>query len=161
MPDHAEKICDRKILNDRVTALRSRGSKVVFTNGCFDLLHVGHLRYLEAARALGDALIVAVNSDDSIRKLKGPERPILSADQRKRVLAGLECVDFVTEFNEDTPNELLKLLKPDVLAKGANYPVEGVVGREIVWGYGGEVKTVELTEGRSTTRTVEKILGRD
>lgn len=155
-----EKILQRGDLAREFERIRAQGKKVVFTNGCFDLLHVGHLRYLNAARREGDCLVVAVNSDASIKKLKGDSRPILPAEQRKRVLAGLECVDYVTEFDEDTPHALLRLLKPEVLIKGANYSVEGVVGREIVEGYGGEVRTVALTEGRSTTSLVEKILAR-
>jgi D-beta-D-heptose 7-phosphate kinase/D-beta-D-heptose 1-phosphate adenosyltransferase len=156
-PSSEEKILDRPSLAARVAALRKRGVKVVLTNGCFDLIHVGHARYLRAARALGDCLIVAVNSDASLRRIKGPGRPILPAGQRKRVLAGLACVDFVTEFDEDTPHDLLRLLRPEVLAKGANYGIEGVIGREVVWEYGGEVRTVELTQGRSTTAILEKI----
>ncbi|MBI1784884.1 D-glycero-beta-D-manno-heptose 1-phosphate adenylyltransferase [Candidatus Sumerlaeota bacterium] len=154
-----EKILDRHALAAKLDALRSQGGarKIVFTNGCFDLVHVGHLRYLEAARRLGDALVVAVNGDASLRKLKGEGRPILPATQRKRVLAGFACVNFVTGFDEETPHELLRLLKPEILAKGANYPIEGVVGREVVWGYGGEVKTVELTEGKSTTNIIGRI----
>ncbi len=155
-----QKILDRAPLAARLDDLRKAGKKIVFTNGCFDLIHVGHLRYLGAARRLGDCLVVAINGDDSLRRLKGSTRPILPAEQRKRVLAGLACVDFVTEFDEDTPHNLLRLFRPDVLAKGANYPVEGVVGREVVWEYGGEVKTVELTEGQSTTNLIAKVLER-
>ena len=153
-----EKILDRGPLAARLADLRKAGKKIVFTNGCFDLVHTGHLRYLEAARRLGGALVVAVNGDASLHKLKGEGRPVLPAGQRKRVLAGFECVDFVTEFDEDTPHNLLKLLQPEILAKGANYPVEGVVGREIVWEYGGEVRTVELTGGKSTTDIIQRIL---
>ena len=153
-----QKIFDPISLSKKIATLRSEGARVVFTNGCFDLVHVGHLRYLNAARRLGDRLIVAVNSDESLRRLKGAARPILSAEQRKRVLSGFESVDYVTEFEEDTPHDLLRLLKPEILAKGANYPIEGVVGREVVWEYGGEVKTVELTEGKSTTGLIERII---
>jgi D-beta-D-heptose 7-phosphate kinase/D-beta-D-heptose 1-phosphate adenosyltransferase len=119
------------------------------------------LRYLEAARREGDLLVVAINSDASTRRLKGPTRPILPADQRKRVLAGLACVDFVTEFDEDTPHATLEALRPDVLVKGATYGVEEVIGREVVRGYGGEVKTLGLTEGASTTKFIESIRHRD
>ena len=143
---------------ERCQSLRDQGRKIVFTNGCFDLIHVGHLRYLEAARALGDCLIVAVNADASLRSVKGPTRPILSADQRKRILAALACVDYVTEFAEETPHAILRELRPDVLVKGANYSIEEVVGREVVEGYGGKVETVELTEGHSSTRLIERAL---
>ena len=132
--------------------------KVCLTNGCFDLIHVGHLRYLNAARTKGDCLVVAVNSDESMHRIKGPSRPILPADQRKRVLAGFACVDFVTEFDEDTPHSLLRELKPDILIKGANYDIDGVVGREVVEEHGGEVMTLELTEERSTTAIIDRIV---
>jgi D-beta-D-heptose 7-phosphate kinase / D-beta-D-heptose 1-phosphate adenosyltransferase len=151
------KIVDLPALLERLGPLRARGEKVVFTNGCFDLVHVGHLRYLQAARRLGDRLVVAINSDASMRRLKGPERPILPAEQRLKVLAGFGCVDFVLAFGEDTPHALLEAIRPEVLVKGANYAVEGVVGREIVEAYGGEVKTVALTENRSTTDLVSRI----
>jgi D-beta-D-heptose 7-phosphate kinase/D-beta-D-heptose 1-phosphate adenosyltransferase len=155
------KILDRAELGRRLERARGEGRRIVFTNGVFDLLHVGHLRYLEAARREGDLLVVAINSDASTRRLKGPTRPILPADQRKRVLAGLACVDFVTEFDEDTPHATLEALRPDVLVKGATYGVEEVIGREVVRGYGGEVKTLGLTEGASTTKFIESIRHRD
>lgn len=152
-----EKIVDLDALLERLTPLRKAGKSVVFTNGCFDLIHVGHLRYLQAAAQRGDSLIVAINGDDSLRRLKGPSRPILPAEQRLRVLAGLDCVDFVMTFEDDTPHRLLHAIRPDVLVKGANYSVEGVVGREVVEEYGGKVLTVALTEDRSTSDIVEKI----
>jgi D-beta-D-heptose 7-phosphate kinase / D-beta-D-heptose 1-phosphate adenosyltransferase len=154
-----DKIVDLPALLERLAQLRARGEKIVFTNGCFDLVHVGHLRYLQAARRLGDRLVVAINSDGSMRKLKGPGRPILPLDQRLKVLAGFGCVDFVLAFEEDTPHTLLEAIRPEVLVKGANYSLDGVVGREIVETYGGEVKTVALTENRSTTNLVERIRG--
>lgn len=152
------KILPRNELASRIADLRRDGLRIVFTNGCFDLMHLGHLRYLAAARAQGDCLVVAVNADRSLKEIKGPLRPILPAAERMRVLAGLECVDFVTEFAEATPHELLRLLRPDVLVKGANYSVEEVVGREVVEGYGGEVRTLELTRGHSTSAIVERIV---
>lgn len=152
-----EKIVDLGGLLGRIEALRARGEKLVFTNGCFDLIHVGHLRYLQAARALGDRLIVAINSDASMRRLKGPTRPILPEDQRLKVLAGLACVDFVLAFEDDTPHRLLRAIRPEILVKGANYSVEGVVGREVVEEYGGRVLTVELTEDRSTSDMIRRI----
>jgi D-beta-D-heptose 7-phosphate kinase / D-beta-D-heptose 1-phosphate adenosyltransferase len=154
-----DKIVELPTLLERLEPLRARGERIVFTNGCFDLVHVGHLRYLQAARRLGDRLVVAINSDASMRRLKGSGRPILAEEQRLKVLAGFECVDFVLAFEDDTPHALLRAIQPEVLVKGANYAVEGVVGREIVEGYGGEVLTVALTEGRSTTNLVERIRG--
>lgn len=146
------KILTREELAAAVARARSEGRKIAFTNGCFDLLHVGHIRYLAAARRLADLLVVAINDDDSVRRQnKGPGRPILPCDQRCRVLASLRCVDFVTDFSEDTPHALLDLLRPEVLVKGANYGIDGVVGREEVEAYGGRVAVVELTPGRSTT----------
>lgn len=160
MVDSRTKIVERSELAARVQALRELGRRIVFTNGCFDLFHVGHLRYLEAARRLGDVLVVAVNSDETVRRSKGESRPILNAAQRLRVVAAMECVDFVTEFGEETPHELLRLLRPNVLVKGANYTIEGVVGREVVEAYGGEVATVALTEGASTSNIIERIRAR-
>ncbi|MEN6625739.1 MAG: D-glycero-beta-D-manno-heptose 1-phosphate adenylyltransferase [Candidatus Sumerlaeia bacterium] len=139
---------------------RRRGGelgKIVFTNGCFDLLHVGHLRYLWQARALGDALVVAINDDDSIRRLKGEGRPVLKLQERLEVLAGLACVDYVTWFSEDTPIPLLEKMKPEVLVKGGTYPVEGVVGREVALAWGADVRVLTIAEGRSTTALIEKI----
>ena len=134
-----------------------RDGKVVFSNGSFDLVHVGHLRYLWEARKLGDLLIVAVNNDDSVSRLKGSARPILNMDNRIQILAGLACVDFVTWFGGDTPIPLLERLKPDILVKGGTYALHQVVGHELVTAYGGEVRTVELTEGHSSTRLCERV----
>jgi len=152
------KVLNREALAAAVARRRAQGERVVFTNGCFDLLHVGHLRYLWAARRLGDCLIIAVNDDASVRRLKGPGRPVLSAGQRARVLAGLACVDYVTIFEEGTPHALLERLRPDVLVKGGNYPPEGVVGREIVEGYGGEIRTVRATRGLSTSELIRRVI---
>lgn len=155
-----DKILDRKELARRLDDLRRERAdlRVVFTNGCFDLVHVGHLRYLWEARKQGDLLVVAINDDASVRRLKGPSRPILALTERAAVMAGFACVDFVTSFHEDTPIELLKELRPNVLVKGANYSIDGVVGRELVEGWGGEIKTLHLVEGCSTTNMVEKVL---
>ncbi|MDO8954509.1 MAG: bifunctional D-glycero-beta-D-manno-heptose-7-phosphate kinase/D-glycero-beta-D-manno-heptose 1-phosphate adenylyltransferase HldE [Gammaproteobacteria bacterium] len=136
--------------------LRLRGEKVVFTNGCFDILHAGHVDYLQAARALGDHLILAVNTDDSIKRLKGPERPINPLEQRMRVLAALGCVDWVIPFSEDTPERLITSLLPDILVKGADYQVHQIAGAKQVLANGGEVKTIELTPGCSTTNIINK-----
>ena len=140
---------------------RSGGEKIVFTNGCFDLLHAGHVAYLEQARTLGDRLVVAVNSDESVRKLKGEGRPINTVNRRMAVLAGLEAVDWVVPFADDTPEALLAVLKPDILVKGGDYDKEGVVGWEIVEAYGGEVRALNLVDDCSTTAMVEKILATD
>jgi len=150
------KVVDRAPLADELARRRSAGETVVFTNGCFDLLHMGHVRYLRQARQLGNCLVVAINSDDSVRRLKGDDRPVIGQDERAEMLAALECVDYVTIFDEDTPNELLELLRPDILAKGGSTPV--VVGREIVEAYGGQVVTLGLFEGQSTTAIINRIL---
>lgn len=140
-----------------VDQAKKRGEKIVFTNGCFDILHAGHVSYLHQARTQGDRLIVAINSDESVTKLKGKGRPINIADRRQVVLAGLADVDWVTVFEGDTPEELLKEIQPDILVKGGDYDKKGVVGWEIVEGYGGEVRVMGLTENCSTTAIVNKI----
>lgn len=138
---------------------RDRGEQVVFTNGCFDIIHAGHVAYLEQARKLGDRLVVAVNSDESVRRLKGKGRPINPAERRMAVLAGLEAVDWVVCFAQDTPRELLQVLRPDILVKGGDYPgKEGVVGWEIVESYGGEVRVLGFVDDVSTTAIVNRIL---
>ncbi|MCQ4321280.1 bifunctional D-glycero-beta-D-manno-heptose-7-phosphate kinase/D-glycero-beta-D-manno-heptose 1-phosphate adenylyltransferase HldE [Stutzerimonas stutzeri] len=139
---------------------RAHGEKIVFTNGCFDILHAGHVSYLEQARAQGDRLIVAVNDDGSVSRLKGPGRPINSVDRRMAVLAGLGAVDWVVCFAEDTPEKLLAQVKPDVLVKGGDYGVDQVVGADLVAAYGGVVKVLGLVENSSTTAIVEKIRSR-
>ena len=140
---------------------RAHGEKIVFTNGCFDILHAGHVTYLEQARAQGDRLVLAVNDDASVSRLKGPGRPINSVDRRMAVLAGLGAVDWVVSFSEDTPENLLLAVKPDVLVKGGDYGVEQVVGADIVKAYGGEVRVLGLVENSSTTAIVNKILERN
>ena len=136
---------------------RAHGEKIVFTNGCFDILHAGHVTYLEQARAQGDRLVLAVNDDASVSRLKGPERPINSVDRRMAVLAGLGAVDWVVSFSEDTPENLLRAIKPDVLVKGGDYGIDQVVGADIVRAYGGEVRVLGLVENSSTTAIVNKI----
>lgn len=131
-------------------------TRVVFTNGCFDLLHVGHLRYLQQARTKGDFLIVALNADESVRKIKGPTRPINPLADRLEVMAGLECVDCVTWFEEDTPLQIIETLKPDVLVKGGDWEPEQIVGASQVQGWGGKVFSLPYVEGKSTTRIVER-----
>ncbi|QLF94234.1 bifunctional D-glycero-beta-D-manno-heptose-7-phosphate kinase/D-glycero-beta-D-manno-heptose 1-phosphate adenylyltransferase HldE [Pseudomonas sp. ABC1] len=135
----------------------AQGERVVFTNGCFDILHAGHVTYLEQARAQGDRLVVAVNDDASVSRLKGPGRPINTVDRRMAVLAGLEAVDWVVSFAEATPENLLRQIKPDVLVKGGDYGIEQVVGADLVRAYGGEVRVLGLVENSSTTSIVEKI----
>ena len=136
---------------------RAHGEKIVFTNGCFDILHAGHVTYLEQARAQGDRLVLAVNDDASVSRLKGPGRPINSVDRRMAVLAGLGAVDWVVSFAEDTPENLLRAVKPDVLVKGGDYAIDQVVGAPIVTAYGGEVRVLGLVESSSTTAIVQKI----
>jgi rfaE bifunctional protein nucleotidyltransferase chain/domain len=133
------------------------GRKVVFTNGCFDLLHVGHIRYLQEARALGDLLVVALNTDASVRKLKGPERPLQNEADRAEIMASLGCVDFVTLFGEETPQKIIESIRPDILVKGGDWPIEKIVGAQFVQSYGGDVRTLQFVPGRSTTALVEKM----
>ena len=131
---------------------------MVFTNGCFDLLHAGHIKYLQAARRLGDLLVLGLNSDASIRRLKGEKRPLIEQDERAHLLAALGCIDFVTVFDEDTPLELISTLRPDILVKGGDYTPEGVVGKDLVESWGGRVELIEFVDGKSTTSLIEKIL---
>ena len=137
---------------------RAQGKRIVFTNGCFDLMHVGHTRYLQAAKALGDVLVVGVNSDASIRTLdKAPDRPIVPEAQRAEVLAALGCVDFVVIFDESDPLQLITAVEPDVLVKGGDWTMDRIVGREIVEASGGVVKTIPLVPGLSTTGLLQRI----
>lgn len=149
---------EEQLLVDLADA-RAHGESIVFTNGCFDILHAGHVGYLEQARGLGDRLIVAVNADESVRRLKGEGRPINSEDRRMAVLAGLESVDWVLVFGDDTPERLLQLVRPDILVKGGDYKKEEVVGWEIVEAYGGQVQALDFLDDCSTTAIVEKIQG--
>jgi rfaE bifunctional protein nucleotidyltransferase chain/domain len=137
--------------------LRHEKKAVVFTNGVFDLLHPGHVRYLRKARREGDALIVAINSDRSVRAIKGPPRPLNPAHERAEILAALECVDAVVVFDEDNPQEIISRLQPDVLVKGADWKVDAIVGRETVEGRGGRVVRIPLAEGYSTSAIIDKI----
>jgi rfaE bifunctional protein nucleotidyltransferase chain/domain len=140
-----------------VAQLRVAGKTIVFTNGVFDLLHIGHLRYLQQARAHGDALIVGLNSDRSVRANKGPERPIMPEGERAEVLEALSCVDGVVVFDEETPHDLIAVLEPDVLVKGADWAEDAIVGRDIVEARGGRVVRVALEPGRSTSAIIERI----
>ncbi|MFZ5764031.1 MAG: D-glycero-beta-D-manno-heptose 1-phosphate adenylyltransferase [Thermodesulfobacteriota bacterium] len=152
-----DKICTLANLLDRVDGYRRCGRRMVFTNGCFDILHEGHVTYLEAARRQGDYLVVGMNSDSSISRIKGPKRPVNSETSRARLLAALGCVDHVVVFSDETPLALITALLPDVLVKGADWPVEKIIGAREVMAAGGEVKTIELVGDFSTTALIEKI----
>lgn len=136
---------------------KRHGQKIVFTNGCFDVLHFGHVHYLLQAKKLGDILVIGLNSDDSVRRLKGPRRPINGENERALVLAALVCVDYVTLFEEDTPEELIKVVRPDVLVKGGDYTLDNIVGADFVTQNGGTVTTIPFVEGFSSTRIIEKL----
>ena len=136
---------------------RRAGRRVVFTNGVFDLLHPGHIRYLQQARALGDLLIIGLNSDASVRRNKGPERPINDEEERAEILAALECVDAVTVFDEDTPADIITAIQPDILVKGADWAEDSIVGRETVEASGGSVVRVPIEPGYSTTEIIRKV----
>jgi rfaE bifunctional protein nucleotidyltransferase chain/domain len=138
--------------------LRLKGKKIVFTNGCFDILHAGHVDYMEKAKKLGHILFVGVNSDDSIKRIKGPSRPIVDQNFRVRALCGLESVDHVCVFDQDTPEELINLVKPDVLVKGMDWKGKTIVGQKIVESYGGRVELIEFLDGISSSTIIEKIL---
>ncbi len=144
---------------ERIAAHQKAGENIVFTNGCFDLLHIGHTRYLEEAKRLGDHLVVGINSDDSVRQLaKGTDRPIVTADQRAEVLAALSCVDYVTIFDEPNPLALIQALRPNILVKGGDWSTERIVGKEFVEAYGGSVLSIPLVPDVSTTMIVARIL---
>ncbi len=150
-------IFSREEIEKIARKLRNEGKKIVFTNGCFDIIHAGHVKYLTKAKSRGDVLIVGLNSDESVKRLKGEGRPINDERDRAVVLSALKPVDYVSVFDEDTPLELIKAVKPDVLAKGADYKEEEVVGADFVKSRGGEVALIEYEEGKSTTKTIEKI----
>ena len=154
----SEKILEREALKETVRSLKEGGNKIVFTNGCFELLHIGHVQYLQAARAEGDVLVVGMNSDHSVRQIKGPRRPVVPENERAEVLASLACVDFVSLFDEPDPLEIIRSLLPDVLVKGADWAEDAIVGRDIVKAHGGRVVRIPLTQGASTTSIIEKIL---
>jgi rfaE bifunctional protein nucleotidyltransferase chain/domain len=151
------KIKSRRAAAAKVAEWKSRGEKVVFTNGCFDIIHLGHVDYLERARDLGSKLVVGVNTDNSVSRFKGPGRPVQNEDSRARVLASFQFVDLVVPFNEDTPLELISELVPDVLVKGSDYLAENIVGADVVKRGGGKVVTMDFVNGYSTTAVIEKI----
>ena len=152
------KVLDLPRALEQVRNWQAEGKKVVFTNGCFDILHAGHVRYLDAARGLGDVLVIGLNSDASVRRLKGPNRPVSGEEDRAEVLSALGVVDALTMFDDDTPEQLIGMLLPDVLVKGADWPVEQIAGASAVLQNGGTVQTVPLLEGRSTTGIIESIV---
>jgi len=156
--DHREKIASWGKAREISARLRREGRKIVFTNGCFDLIHVGHLRYLAEARKYGDFLVIGLNSDQSVRTIKGPGRPIIPEDQRAEVLAGLETVDLVVLFAQPDPLELITFLQPHVLVKGGDWPLDRIVGKEAVEAAGGRVLTIPLTPGVSTSLIIERIV---
>ncbi len=157
MVDAAEKVLDRHILKEKVNSLHEAGKRVVFTNGCFDLLHLGHVRYLQEARKQGDCLVVAVNSDSSVRQIKEPGRPVMPESQRAEVVGALGCVDWVTVFDEPDPLVLIKLLKPNVLVKGGDWPEEKIIGAPEVKKSGGKVVRIPLEPDISTSGIMEKV----
>ena len=152
------KITPRNELKATVDRLKREGKKVVFTNGCFDILHAGHTRYLREARKLGDALILALNSDSSVRSIKGPMRPIVPEAERAEVVAALDSVDYVTVFDELTPLELIEFLRPDVIVKGGDWAEKDIVGAETVRKWGGRVAIMPEIEGATTTNIIDKVL---
>lgn len=156
--DSHVKIKSLEVLSPLIAVEKSKGKRIVFTNGCFDLLHAGHVKYLQKARNLGDLLVLGLNSDASVRRLKGPKRPLIDQDERAHLLAALDCVDYVIVFEQDTPLELITALKPHILAKGGDYSLDGVVGRDIVESYGGRVELITFVDGKSTTNIIERIL---
>lgn len=152
-----KRILTRAEMKEKIKACKAAGKQVVFTNGCFDILHVGHVRYLQDARALGDVLVIGVNTDTSVQRLKGPSRPIVPQDERAEVLAALRCVDYVTLFDEQTPEALIAILQPDIHVKGGDYRVEDLPEAKVVLEYGGKVVILQLVDGRSTTNIVKRI----
>lgn len=158
--DSDMKIKSRDLLAILLERERQQRKRIVFTNGCFDLLHVGHVKYLQKARNLGDLLVLGLNSDASIQRLKGPKRPLIGEEERSHLMAALKCIDYVVVFDEDTPLELISTLRPEILVKGGDYSPEGVVGKELVESYGGRVEIIPFVDGKSTTNFIETILER-
>ncbi len=153
-----EAVLNHDVLAEKIRLLKTQGKRIVFTNGCFDLLHVGHVRYLRGAKALGDALVLALNSDDSVRRLKGPERPLLPLEDRLGILSAFEMVDYITVFNDDTVTPLLLKLKPDIHAKGTDYTPDTVPEKETVASYGGKVAVVGDPKDHASRDLIQDIL---
>jgi D-beta-D-heptose 7-phosphate kinase/D-beta-D-heptose 1-phosphate adenosyltransferase len=150
------KVLNSTNLEKTLEAYRAQNKKIVFTNGCFDLLHIGHVRYLEQAREQGDILVVGINSDSSVQKLKGPTRPIQNENDRAEILASLKAVDHTIIFSEETPLQLIKHVKPHLLVKGGDWKINQIVGSDFVLASGGEVKSLQFVDGKSTTSIIEK-----
>jgi len=151
-------ITERNKISQIAESLRNQGKRIVFTNGCFDILHAGHVSYLEQARSHGDVMIIGLNNDASVKRLKGHNKPINCEQDRAMVLSALRCVDYVSLFEEDTPYELIREIKPDILIKGGDYMISEIVGADFVQSNGGKVLTIPLLEGRSTSNIIEKII---
>ncbi len=151
-------VLDLSQLLSELQPFRGQGQRLVFTNGCFDILHVGHVRYLKEAKALGDLLVVGMNSDSSVERLKGPTRPIQAEQDRAEILSSLACVDYVCLFREDTPLALIEALRPDILVKGGDWPVEKIVGAPVVQSYGGQVRSLRFHPGRSSSDLIQKLI---
>jgi len=150
------KVLNPTQLDQFIKASKELNKKIVFTNGCFDLLHIGHVRYLEQAKSRGDVLIVGINTDLSVQKLKGPTRPIQNENDRAEILASLKSVDHTVLFGEETPINLIKKIKPDVLVKGGDWAIQQIVGWDFVQSYGGQVESLQFIDGRSTTQIIAK-----
>jgi D-glycero-beta-D-manno-heptose 1-phosphate adenylyltransferase len=153
----SEKIKTLSELKDQVLNWKSKGEKIVFTNGCFDIMHLGHVDYLEKARNLGDRLVIGLNTDNSVSRIKGPSRPIINQTSRSRLMAALAFVDAVVFFDEETPYNLILTILPDILVKGEDYTIDKIIGSDIVMKNGGEVKTIKFVDGYSTSSIIEKI----
>lgn len=151
------KLYSSRALGERARRLRKRGKRIIFTNGCFDILHAGHVDYLSRAKKMGDVLVVGLNSDSSTRKLKGPGRPVNSEQDRARVLSALSCVDHIVIFNEETPRKLIGIVRPHILVKGADWPLPSIAGRKEVLSWGGQVRRIRLLKGRSTSGILKKV----
>ncbi len=154
----SQKIVSRDEATQRIAKWHAEGQRVVFTNGCFDIVHLGHIDYLEKARALGDKLVLGLNTDASVSCIKGPLRPVVNEQARARLMAALQFVDLVTLFGEPTPLELIETLRPDILVKGDDYTVSTIVGADFVLGNGGRVETIALVPGYSTSALIQKIV---
>lgn len=152
------KLISLEKLKKHIKSARKKGQTIVFTNGCFDIIHAGHVRYLNKAKSLGSILIIGLNSDSSVKTIKGEKRPIVPQTERAEVLSGLEAVDYVVLFNEPTPIKLIKAVLPDILVKGADWASHEIVGGDVVKAAGGRIKRVKLVKGRSTTNIIRKIL---
>ncbi len=155
-----KKIQNLRKLKNLILCLKAQRKKIVFTNGCFDLLHYGHVKYLQDARKKGDILVVGINSDTSVKRIKGKPRPVVNEKDRLRLVAALESVDYIVLFKEDTPLKIIKFIKPDVLIKGADWNKNNIVGRDFVLSYGGRVSTIKFVKGYSTSNLIKKIAKR-